>query len=151
MDERFADIRRMEALENEGRLDELLAFLQQRYAQAESSLAPARTDYFMTMFQWKMLMEKYAPATAALEQARDEQARRLLAGELYSGVAPAPADHRQCFERVERIALIVDMNETLGDPNATHSLFLQLEAQQPELARRYAWRALQAIVDAGDF
>jgi hypothetical protein len=150
MSETQAHIERMQALDAAGRHDELLACLQQRYAETEQSPAPARTDYFMTMFKWKMLIEQYAPAAEALARARDEQARRLLGGEPYAGTAPWLEDRRQMFDRVERFALIVDMNETLADPRATHALFLQLEARQPELARRYAWRALPAIVEAGD-
>lgn len=152
MDEQtLASMERMHALGAEGRHGELLAYLETLYAQAEHAPAPARTDYFMTMFQWKLLIEKYAPAASALGRARDEQARRLLGGEPYTGSAPWLEDHRQMFARVERFALIVDMNETLGDPRATHALFLALEARQPDLARRYAWRALPAIVEAGDF
>lgn len=152
MDEQTrARIERMHSLDAEGRHDELLACLEQRYAQTEQSPAPARTDYFPTMFQWRLLIEKHAPAADALARARDEQSRRLLGGETYAGTAPCLEDRRQMCARVERFALIVDMNETLGEPRATHALFLQLEAQQPELARRYAWRALPAIVEAGDF
>lgn len=152
MDEQsHASIQRMHTLDSEGRHDELLACLEGLYAQVEEAPAPARTDYFMTMFQWKLLIEKYAPAASALARARDEQARRLLAGAPYTGTASWLDDHRRMFERVERFALIVNMNDTLGDPRATHALFLQLEERQPDLARRYAWRALPAIVEAGDF
>lgn len=152
MDEQTrTSIQQMHTMDTEGRHDELLTFLEQLYAQAEQAPAPARTDYFMTMFQWGLLIDKYAPAAAALARVRNEQARRLLGGEPYTGTAPWREDQRRMFERVERFALIVDMNETLGDPRATHALFLQLEARQPELARRYAWRALPAIVEAGDF
>lgn len=150
-DQTHARLQRMHTLDAEGRHGELLAYLEELYAQTEHAPAPARTDYFMTMFQWKLLIEKYAPAASALAGARDEQARRLLGGEPYTGTAPWLEDRRQMFERVERFFLIVDMNEMLGDPRATHALFLQLEARQPELARCYAWRALPAIVEAGDF
>lgn len=152
MDEQTcASMQRMHDLDAEGRHEELLAYLEELYAQTEHAPAPARTDYFMTMFQWKLLIEKYAPAAGALARARDEQVRRLLGGEPYTGTAPWLEDRSRMYERVERIGLIVDMNETLGDPHATHALFLQLEARQPELARRYAWRALPAIVAAADF
>lgn len=43
------------------------------------------------------------------------------------------------------------MNEKLADARATHALFVELEARQPELAQRYAWQALPAIVESGDF
>ncbi len=129
---------------------EALALLERRYAEAEASPAPGRNDYFMTMFEWKMLAEDYSPAAAALARVRDEQARRLLAGEVHTGSAPVPAGAEEPFKRVRRFALIIDMNHTLADPRATHSLFLQLERQSPELARRYAWQALPDIVEAGD-
>ncbi len=138
-------------LEAEGRYGELLAFLQQRYAQAEAAPEPGRNDYFMTLFEWSQLIEKYPPAAAALVQARDEQVRRLLAGAPWTGTAAASGDDARIWERVERISLIIDMNETLQAPHATHSMFLQLEAQQPELARRYGWRVLPAVVAVGDF
>jgi hypothetical protein len=144
-------IARMNALEAEGRHDELLALLLQLYAEAEGAPAPARTDYFMTMFQWKMLIEKHAPAAEALAQARDQQVRRLLDGELYAGTAVPADDEPELFKRVRRFSLIIDMNETLEDPRATHALFLQLEERRPELARCYAWQALPAIVEASDF
>lgn len=146
-----ARLEHMNVLEAEGRHGELLAFLQQMYAEAEQLPAPARTEYFMTLFQWKMLIEKYPPAADALVQARDEQARRLLAGELFAGTGGALADALPSYERVERFSLIVEMDNTLGQPRATYALFLQLEAAQPELAGRHAWRALPAIVEAGDF
>jgi hypothetical protein len=146
-----ARIERMQALEAEGRHDALLAYLQELYAEAEAAPAPARPDYFMTMFQWSLLIEKYPPAAAALAAARDEQVRRLLQGEPYTGTAAPLEDRREMFGRVERIALIVEMNEKLGDPRATYVLFQQLEARQPALARDYGWRVLPAVVEVGDF
>lgn len=146
-----ARIERMHVLDKEGRYDELLACLEQLYAEAEAAPAPSRSDYFMTMFQWSMLIEAYPPAASALAVARDEQVRRLLAGEPYTGTAPWTNERGRMFERVERIALIIEMNETLNDARATHVLFQQLEGQQPELARQYAWRVLPAVVEVGDF
>lgn len=146
-----ARIERTQALEAEGRHDELLAYLQALYAEAEAAPAPTRPDYFMTMFQWSLLIDQYPPAAAALAVARDEQVRRLLQGEPYTGSAPWLEDRREMFGRVERISLIIEMNEKLGDPRATYVLFQQLEAQQPALARQYGWRVLPAVVEVGDF
>ncbi|NNG22539.1 hypothetical protein [Telluria aromaticivorans] len=138
-------------LSDEGRLGEALALLQELYAEAECEPAPDRTRYFMTLFQWQLLTEKYPPACTALAAVRDEQAARLLAGELHAGREDSEASRKEPWRRVSRFALIIDMNRTLGDAHATRALFLQLEASQPELARRYAWQALPDIVEAGDF
>ncbi|MCC2973518.1 hypothetical protein [Massilia sp. IC2-476] len=149
MDEQIqAQMQRMQTLDAEERYGELLAYLQELYAATEALPAPARTDYFMTLFQWKMLIEKYPPAAEALARARDEQARRLLAGEYHVGSAPHDPMH---FQRADRVALMVEMNRTLEDPGATRAVFLQLEASDPALARRDAYRMLEAIVEAGDF
>lgn len=151
MNDHVKDMEQMERLRSQGLHRELLAFLEQRYAEVEASPAPSRTDYFPTMFQWKMLIEDYLPAAAALARVRDEQAGRLLAGELVTGTAEVPAGGQEPFQRVRRFGLIVEMNDTLADPHATHALFLQLERQSPDLARRYAWHALPDIVAVGDF
>lgn len=84
-------------------------------------------------------------------QARDEQARRLLDGDLTCGRKTSQESDAKSYQRVSRFSLIVGMNEKLADARATHALFVELEARQPELAQRYAWQALPAIVDSGDF
>lgn len=140
-------------LDEAGRHAEALALLQALYAEAEAEPAPDRTRYFMTLFQWKLLTEKYPPACTALAAVRDEQAARLLGGELYAGSGGDRHGNSEeaPWQRVLRFSLILDMDRTLGDAAASRTLFLQLEAQQPELARRYAWQALPAIVETGDF
>ncbi len=144
----IAFIQEAEALRAAGRLDELLCLLEQRYQATENMPAPERRDYFFTLFEWKMLIEDHAPARAALAQARDEQARRLLAGEYHVGAAAHEESH---YQRADRLGLLVEMNRTLDDPGATREVFLQLEAGNPALARRDAYRVLEAIVEAGDF
>lgn len=144
----IAFIQQVEALRAAGRHDDILGLIEGRYAAAESMAAPARTDYFITLFEWKMLVEVHAPAAEALARARDEQARRLLAGEYYVGPAAHAEDQ---YGRADRVGLLLDMNRTLGDPGASRAVFLQLEAQDPALARRQAYRFLEAIVQAGDF
>lgn len=138
-------------LHDEGRHAEALALLQELYAEAEAEPAPDRNRYFMTMFQWELLTQQYPPARTALAAVRDEQAARLLAGTLYTGSAGSDGSVEETWRRVSRFTLIVEMNRTLGDADATRALFLQLEAAQPEVARRYAWQALPDIVAAGDF
>ncbi|MGH8853719.1 MAG: hypothetical protein ACREWI_05505 [Telluria sp.] len=139
------------SLDEEGRYGEALALVQEVYAEIELEPAPDQRRYFMPLFQWKLLTEAYPPARTALVAARDEQAARLLAGALYTGSAPQDPDPREMFQRATRFSLIVDMNRTLKDPQATRALFLQLEADWQELPKHYAWLALPAIVEAGDF
>lgn len=141
-------VREVEALREAGRLDELLRLLEQRYEATERMPAPERGNYFFTLFEWKMLIEDHAPARSALVRARDEQARRLLAGEYHVGDA---AYEESQYQRADRLGLVVEMNRTLGDPGATREVFLQLEARDPVLAQRDAYRVLEAIVEAGDF
>lgn len=144
----IAFIQHIEALRRDGRFDEVLRALEQRYQATEAMPAPERTDYFFTLFEWKMLIEEYPPAAAALVRARDEQARRLLAGEFYVGGAAYDPEQ---FQRADRLGLMVEMNDTLHDPGATRAVFLQLEALDPALARGNAYRVLEDIVEAGDF
>lgn len=141
-------IREAEALREAGRLDELLRLLEQRYQATERMPAPERGNYFFTLFEWKMLIADHAAARAAMARARDEQARRLLAGEYHVGEA---AFEESQYQRADRLGLLVEMNRTLDDPDSTREVFLQLEARDPTLARRDAYRVLEAIVEAGDF
>lgn len=136
-------------LHKAGRYAEALALLERQFAEIEGEAAPARTRYFMPMFQLELLLEHYAPARAAMVALRDAQAARLLAGDLYCGTDPAPV--KNAFYRVERFSLVVQMNETLKDVRSTYDVFRQIEAQRPDLARAYAWSALAAMVEVGDF
>ncbi len=144
----IAFIQHAEALRQEGRFDEVLRMIEQRYEAAEAMPAPERSDYFFTLFEWKMLIEEYPPAAVSLRSARDDQARRLLAGEFYVGAA---AHDPGQFQRADRLGLLVQMNDTLQDPGATLAVFQQLEALDPSLACANAFRVLQHIVEAGDF
>jgi len=127
---------------------EALALVRQMFADAACAVAPERPAFFMTMFTWELLAEAYAPARTALAALRDEQAARLLAGDLYcdAGVG-GMADYR----RTGRFSLVIQMNRILGDAPATHALFVQIETAQPALARSSAWQALPAMVEVGDF
>lgn len=146
LDQRYFD---MDALREAGDDDAALALLLQVFAEVDAEAAPGRSRYFMPMFQFQLQLERHPQAHAALMALRDGQAARLLAGELYCGTDPAPQGG--AFQRVRRFALVVEMNELLGDAHSTHALFRSLEAQSPELARQYAHQALPAMVDAGDF
>lgn len=84
------------------------------------------------------------PALDALAVARDEQVRHLLASD--ENVSNGGDGSRR-----SRFALIADMNETLKDPRATYELFVELDSRLPAIARQVAFRALPAIVAAGDF
>lgn len=143
---------RLIALRTEGRHAQALPLLQQLFADAGRVVNPARSSYFIPMLEWQFLAEAYAPAYTALQVERDAQIRLLLSGEhdfgrQDSSVPPAS----NAFGRASRFSLIVEMNETLGDVRSTADLFARLDASAPELARRYAWQALPAVVEAGNF
>lgn len=144
----IAFTQQVDAMRQDGRFDEALRLLEQRYETTEAMPAPERTDYFFTLFEWKMLIEAYPPALAALARARDGQARRLLAGEFQVGTAPHDPEQ---FQRADRLGLLLEMNRTLQAPGATRAVFLELEARDPSLASRNAYRAMEHIVEAGDF
>ena len=139
---------RMSALRREGRHAEALPLLQQLFADAGQAMKPARSSHFIIMLEWKFLADAYAPARAALQAERDGQIRLLLAGEhafvRHDSGRPQAGD-------MSRFSLIVEMNDTLGDARSTADLFAQLDSSAPELARQYAWQALPAIVEAGNF
>jgi hypothetical protein len=130
----------------EGRYDDALRHVQAAFARALAEKSDPRVSMFMPMLEWQFLLECHPPARAALVQARDAQVQHLLAGEFSYGVAYSAYSPRR-----SRFCLIVEMNELLGDAPSTHAVFLQLEAMQPERARREAFIALPAIVEAGDY
>lgn len=137
-------------LGQQGRFDQALALLLQLFAEIEGERAPSRSRYFPTMLAFRSLAEDYAPARAALAGIRADQAARLLAGDLYCGSGQVEGEE-DSIRRADRFSLVVEIDRILGDARATCDLFEQLDAAQPALARRYAWLALPAVVEAGDF
>ncbi len=145
------DVKLANGLHEQGRFDELLALLRQSFAAVERMPEPAWPDLFMAMLEWKQLAEEHGPARKAMAEARDDQVRRLLAGDPHVGQRDPALTAERMFGRIERFALIVEFNEALGDPRSTRELFVTLDAGDPALARRHAWRALPDIVAVGDF
>jgi hypothetical protein len=145
------DPKLVEELRQQGRFDDVLTLLQRSYAAVELLSEPTWPDLFMTMLEWKQLAQEYAPARAALAHVRDEQVRRLTAGDLYVGRRDLARAGEHLFGRIKRFWLITELNEALGDARSTWELFTELDAGRPDLAREYAWRALPAIVACGDF
>lgn len=141
-------LRQASAAREAGRHEEALDLVRAVFADVDGATVPDHANPFMTMFLWQMLAHEYAPARAALAHTRDAQARRLLAGERLFGAPVAPGDHAP---QRSRFALVVEMNEILADPAATHALFCALVDTDPGLARSHAWLALPAIVAVGDF
>jgi len=140
-------------LREAGAPERILPLLQQGFSQLEAVQQPGRSDLFMVMFEWRLLLEQHAPARAALVAEREQQIARILAGDHYLGcgiddqaaLAAAP------WLWVERHGLVMDMNELLGDPHATAALLARLEAEQPELATRMGRRAIAALVAIEDY
>ena len=136
-------------LVQEGALGEALSMLEQLFVKAELATSPTRTDVFMTMFQLSLLKDKHAPARAALRNIRDTQAARLLARDIHVGLDSDPPVEE--FRRIRRFSLIAEINEMLDDHVSTCEVFARLDSDRPELARRYAWTALPALVADGRF
>jgi RimJ/RimL family protein N-acetyltransferase len=130
----------------EGRFDDALRYVQAAFARVLSSDPARHIGDFMPMLEWRFLAEAYGPARTALCEARDVQVQRLLAGEPTYGL-PRSKWHGP----PSRFGLVADMNETLRDPHSTAAVFAQLHALMPEQARRDAYTALPAVVEAGDF
>lgn len=100
---------------------------------------------FSVMFEWGRLMELHRPARAALAALRDEHVRRLQDGDTDSAQEEFDGSHHSRFWD------IAWFNDTLDDSRSTHEVFLHLMREQPEVADRYAFRALPAIVEQGDY
>jgi hypothetical protein len=129
---------------HEGRDDDALRLLKGLFDEVSNGAPRFFGQYFITMLEWSQQAEKYHPAYEALVSARDEQVRRLLSGDEILGAGGDARPH-------SRFQVIVDMNNTLKDSRATYTLFVQLVSFLPTLARREAFMALPAIVEAGDF
>jgi hypothetical protein len=130
----------------EDRCGDALRHVQAAFARVVADDCDPRSSDFGPMFAWEVLASRYMPARAALAQARDAQAHRLLAGELSYG-----PPRSEFLGARSRFALVVRMNEILNDAQSTYELFVQLAARLPEQARHMAFIALPAIVEAGDF
>lgn len=129
------------AAHNEGRYADALALQQALFARAEQEDAPGHSPYFMAMFGWQMLLPDYPPAQPVLQAMRDEQVRRLLGGARYFGAPLWEGGMRK-----ERFGVIVELNDLLGDAPSTCALFAHFDATDPDAARKYAPRALPALV-----
>jgi RimJ/RimL family protein N-acetyltransferase len=130
----------------EGRYEDALRHVLAAFARVLSNDSDRHISDFLPMLEWRFLAEEYAPAREALREARDVQVHRLLAGELSYGLPRS-----EWLGPRSRFSLVADMNETLRDPHSTAAAFARLEALAPEQARRDAFVALSAVVEAGDF
>lgn len=142
---------RLISLREAGQNEEALALLLALFAEAAHADVPARRALFAVMLEWQFMVEEFEPARAALAEARDAQVARLLAGDLFFDEGYAQGEDVPEYRRQARYELIIDMNDILKDAHSTRDLFVRLEAVQPDLAQRMAWRALPAIVEVGDF
>jgi hypothetical protein len=126
------------AAHRDGRFEDAVSLLEQLFAEAERASSRHQSPYFMTMFSWEMLLDDYPSARNALQVMRDAQIAKLLAGDLH-------------FDRADempkrRFDVIVEINDLIKDPASTCALFGHLDAADPALARKLAWRALPAVV-----
>lgn len=132
-----------------GRHDEALAVLLEIFAELDGPAGASGISVFFTMFMWSQLVPDYVAAREALAALRDEQVRKLLAGDerfgVDAGASPGYAHLR------ERFSVVVEMNEILGDPASTRAVFIELESRDPVRAARRSWQVLTALVECGDF
>ena len=135
----------------EGRHEAALALLLGLFDVAASAGEAPGAGPFITMFEWRQLMDEYAPARAALVAARDGQVARLLAGDdrFSAGDDHTSMGHHQWPQ--SRFDVIVAINDDLNDGAATYALFLRLQSLMPAYAEKRAWRVVPAMVEAGDF
>jgi RimJ/RimL family protein N-acetyltransferase len=130
----------------EGRFDDALRHVLAAFARMQSVDRERHIGGFMVMLEWRFLAEVYAPARAAMADARDAQVHQLLAGAATYGLA-----RNEWLGPPSRFSLIAEMNETLRDPHSTSAVFARLDADMPAQAQRVAFTALPAVVEAGDF
>ena len=111
-------------------------------------MADGQEDYVghLDLLEWQFLIEVYPPARDALSRLREEQARRLLDGDVFYGVRYA-----EYSPQPTRFGLVARIDDILKDARATYELFVRFDALMPERARREAFKALPAVVEAGDF
>lgn len=130
----------------EGRFEDALRHVLAAFARMLSVDKARHMDGFIVMLEWRFLADEYAPARAAMVDARDAQVHRLLAGELTYGLA-----RNEWLGPPSRFSLIAKLNEILRDPQSTSALFARFDATMPAEARSNAFTALPAVVEAGDF
>jgi hypothetical protein len=132
------------AAREEGRYADALVLQQALFTQAERQEATGESPYFMAMFGLQMLLPVHPPTHAAVQIMRDDQVRRLLQGERHFG---APV--WEGGKRPQRFAVIVELNDLIGDAESTCVLFVRFDESDPVQARQYAGRALPALVACG--
>lgn len=142
-------LQRAMAAHESGRHDEALAAVREVFAELDDPANTSGTSLFFTMFLWGQLVEADPRARAALAVLRDEQVRRLLAGDArFGGVEEGYGGYPHMRER---FSIVVDMNEMLADAAATRAMFVALERIDPAQAARRAWRVLPALVETADY
>jgi hypothetical protein len=128
----------------DGRYDEALAVHVEFNALQSSDPALAFIKHF-ALKDWGQLARVHAPARISLQKIREREAALLRQGDLHTtAVGPGGA-------KAERFHDIAAMDDALNQPEATHALFLQLEAARADLAQRYFRRAFAAILAVGDY
>ena len=134
------------AAHHEGRYEEAVPMLVQLFERSERESASMHSPFFITMFEWQMMLEDYPPARAALQALRDDQIRKFLAGQLIFAPDDTSVMVDEPWRQKPRFSVVVRINDLLQDLASTCALFAGLDANNPELARRYGYMALPAIV-----
>lgn len=146
MTERDPAVTAAVAAHQEGRFEEAVPMLVQLFERSEQESASMHSPFFITMFEWQLMLADYPPARTALQALRDVQIRKFLAGQLIFAPDDTPVMADEPWRQKPRFSVIVRINDLLKDRASTCGLFAELDANNPELARRYDYMALPAIV-----
>lgn len=134
------------AAHHEGRYEEAIPLLVRLFERSEQESASMHSPFFMTMFIWQLMLEDYPPARVPLLALRDAQIGKFLAGQLIFAPDDTPVLVDEPWLQKPRFSIIVRINDLLQDSASTCALFAELDANNPDLARRYGTMALPAIV-----
>lgn len=146
MTERDPAVTAAVAAHQEGRFEEAVPMLVQLFERSEQESASMHSPFFMTMFIWQLMLEDYPPARVPLLALRDAQVGKFLAGQLIFAPDDTPVLVDEPWLQQPRFSIIVRINDLLQDSASTCALFAELDADNPDLARRYGTMALPAIV-----
>lgn len=126
-----------------GRHTEALQLITTQFAHIAACADNAHQNYFITMFEWSQLLQDDAAARVAMINERDKQLQSLLTGDAIFCAGG--------YRPITRFSVVIDMNQTLGDSAATYRMVKQLLQDHPAVVRGEMFRALPAIVEAGDY
>ncbi|MGE4563532.1 MAG: M56 family metallopeptidase [Victivallaceae bacterium] len=148
-----------EKLVKEGKYEEALAryvWYYQNISKVERAEAGVKNSF--VLYYWKEFGGKYPKALAVLRQLRAEKAELFLSGKAqlqYPGrdwkkePAKSQEDWQKFFIQMDgdswQFADITGIDRTLGEPEKSYQLFLELDQTQPAWAKK-VWPMVESLV-----